>query len=370
MIMPVFKEYSESYNKDGYYVHAPIDGLSHPLPLQTPDITARIYHELGYSPNDHVPNELTWKLYDVGLHWTENTGADHLSQDELKSAIVGESGPDFTSEQAETILSIVESYSGKYESELEALVDELDTEGGSQQRSPNDEAEEDSSIIRVEELMSELEDGSGISNFQETVDRPLSDDEIQLVEEVATPDKIDTIDGVTFGVSDISTKGEYFERLAQCQNVVTSLDEFSAAGPLELWRVVPIPPSVGYSYETDIETLDNDLYEDLQHLVVSDHRWNDEIDEDLKITVSKAGVSVRFLIHDEHISEFAVITPDQEIGPLEREATEQAATEDLSADQLMHHGLGTVIEGASIVEDLLGDISSYRLCPVGPFYSA
>ncbi|WP_226040357.1 hypothetical protein [Natrinema sp. DC36] len=69
--MAVLKRYADSTPKDGYFVHAPFSDLPHPLPLQTPKITEEIYKELGYGHGDNVPNELTWKLYDVGLHWTE-----------------------------------------------------------------------------------------------------------------------------------------------------------------------------------------------------------------------------------------------------------------------------------------------------------
>jgi hypothetical protein len=365
--MPILKQYSDNYRKDGYYVHAPIEGLSHPLPLQTPDITVRIYNELGYRPGDHVPNELTWKLYDVDLHWTENSGVDSASEGELKAAILGESGPDFTDKQAKTIISIVESYSGEYENELEALVDKLEPDTTESRSQRDSDGNENTPTVSVETLIKEFKTNSGISHFQESIDRELSDDEIQIVEEAATPDKIDTIDGTTFGAEEVSSKEEYFHRLAQCDNVLTSLAEFSSASSLELWRVVPIPPSIGYSYDTD--TADDELYEKLQHLVVSDYRWNRDFDCDFIITVVKVGIGVRFRIRDEHISEFTVIS-EQDIGHLNRETIEQTTADEAEADQVMHHGLGTVIDAASLVGDLIGDIQSYRLCPVEPFSPA
>jgi len=64
--MPILKEYARSNDKDSYYVHAPISGQSHPLPLQMPAVTEEIYRELGYEPEApgpgggvDVPNELT-----------------------------------------------------------------------------------------------------------------------------------------------------------------------------------------------------------------------------------------------------------------------------------------------------------------------
>lgn len=124
--MPVLKKYSESYNKEGYYVHAPIDGASHPIPLQTPNVTAQIYRELGYGSGDQVPNELTWKLYSAGLHWTGSTGTQQRSADEIKDVISTGDSPNLANEQKESILSIIEAYTGQFETELYSLVDELD----------------------------------------------------------------------------------------------------------------------------------------------------------------------------------------------------------------------------------------------------
>ncbi|TKX41606.1 hypothetical protein EXE41_17790 [Halorubrum sp. SD690R] len=126
--MPVLKRYSESYDKGGYYVHAPIDGYSHPIPLQTPNVTAQIYRELGYESGDQVPNELTWKLYNIGLHWTENTGSQQQTTDEIRDAVSDWSSTDLTTEQKESILSIIGSYSGRFEDELYSLADELNTD--------------------------------------------------------------------------------------------------------------------------------------------------------------------------------------------------------------------------------------------------
>lgn len=49
---------------------------------------------------------------------------------------------------------------------------------------------------------------------------------------------------------------------------------------------------------------------------------------------------------------------------------EWAATDGITADQMMHHSLGTVIDATSLIEDLVEDIPSYHLCPVEPFASA
>jgi len=128
--MPVLKKYADSYEKDGYYVHAPIDDLDFPLPLQTPTITANIYRELGYGHLDNVPNELTWKMYDVGLHWTENTGPretpDDLSADDLV-----DDGPALTDTDVEEIDSLIDGYSGEHQERVKKLQDQLETDSDS-----------------------------------------------------------------------------------------------------------------------------------------------------------------------------------------------------------------------------------------------
>jgi hypothetical protein len=138
--MPVLKRYSESYDKEGYYVHAPIDGTSHPIPLQTPNVTAQIYRELGYESGDQVPNELTWKFYNVGLHCTENKGAPQHTADAIRDAISDGGSTNLTTEQKESILSIINSYSGRFEDELYSLADEFDIDS-----SPSEDGDTESS---------------------------------------------------------------------------------------------------------------------------------------------------------------------------------------------------------------------------------
>lgn len=120
--MPVLKEYSDSYNKEGYYVHTQIDDVPHPVTLQTPDVTVQIYRKLGYDVDDHVPNELTWKLYSADLHWTEKTGT---KPDSGKIKDIEQKGPSLIDEQIDAIVSIIESYNGKYEKELNSLAKEF-----------------------------------------------------------------------------------------------------------------------------------------------------------------------------------------------------------------------------------------------------
>ncbi|XGI84693.1 hypothetical protein ACEU6E_10695 (plasmid) [Halorutilales archaeon Cl-col2-1] len=134
--MPILKEYADSNEKNGYYVHAHISDRNHPLPLQTPKVTRKIYSELGYEPTKQgpnggvqVPHDLTWTLYNVGLHWTENSASQgdpsELDSDNLRKA----AQPDLTEEDIESILEFGEDYTGQYQSQVRDLLDEFSREG-------------------------------------------------------------------------------------------------------------------------------------------------------------------------------------------------------------------------------------------------
>jgi hypothetical protein len=136
--MPVLKEYADSNKeKDGYYVHAPVSGRSHPIPLQTPKVTEDIYRRIGYKPikkgrdgGVHVPKDLTWTLYDVGLHWTEKSGPQgdpsDLDPDDLRDA----AGPDLKEDDIERILEFTEDYRGQYQSRVQNLRDKFTDKSG------------------------------------------------------------------------------------------------------------------------------------------------------------------------------------------------------------------------------------------------
>lgn len=131
--MPVLKPYAEATPKNGYYVLAPISGRDHPIPLQTSNVTVEVYRRLGYDPDRNgtdgvsVPNELTWKLYDVGLHWTESSGqrstTDGLSGDHLQN-----DGPSLTRGEVEAVEELIHNYHRETKDKLEELVAQLKQE--------------------------------------------------------------------------------------------------------------------------------------------------------------------------------------------------------------------------------------------------
>jgi hypothetical protein len=125
--MAKLKRYSDSYDKTGYYVHAPISDADHPIPLQTPDITERIYDELGYSPGDRLPDKLVWSLNDVGLHWTENQEAAGNQDAGIPDLEDGES-PELTDEEVETVMRVLDQQSRSHEEEISELKELLNVE--------------------------------------------------------------------------------------------------------------------------------------------------------------------------------------------------------------------------------------------------
>lgn len=157
-LMPILKRYVESSEKDGCYVHAYIKSQSHPLPLQTPDVTEKIYSALGYEPsspgpNDgvSVPNELTWALYNVGLHWTESTGPRADPTDLNIDLLRESSGPTLRDEDINTISTFAETYRGPDQAKVAHLSKKLtgDSPRGesSERQNPDETASALESII-------------------------------------------------------------------------------------------------------------------------------------------------------------------------------------------------------------------------------
>lgn len=120
--MAVFKEYSKSYEKDGYYVHISIPAADHPIPLQTPDEIAGFYQSTGYTAGDQIPDQLVWALYELDLHWTGEGGISR-SED---AKPVGKATPELAPEDIERIQEYVDSYTGEYAEELEQLEKRLE----------------------------------------------------------------------------------------------------------------------------------------------------------------------------------------------------------------------------------------------------
>jgi hypothetical protein len=106
--MPVLHEYSQSYHKSGYYVKVNWSA-PHPYPLQTPPITENIYSKLGFEPGDKVPNALTSRLFNAGLHWTEGNGPGDPSEQTNLESIDNYDFPDIGQEELNQVLDVLKS---------------------------------------------------------------------------------------------------------------------------------------------------------------------------------------------------------------------------------------------------------------------
>ena len=178
--MPVFHKYSESYHKSGYYVKVNWSA-PHPYPLQTPGITEQIYLELGLNPGDQVPNELTSRLYNAGLHWTEGNGTgDPQKQTDLNS-IAETKLPSLSPEQIQRIHDILDRVEGSSSvtdadqeslQELRSELSKLNQEGKNQTKKAIPGKMPSKTISSVQDLSPAKLTDDQISEMRENSDFP------------------------------------------------------------------------------------------------------------------------------------------------------------------------------------------------------
>lgn len=173
--MPVLHEYSDSYHKSGYYVKVNWSA-PHPYPLQTPGITEQIYLELGFEPEDEVPNELTSRLFNAGLHWTEGNGTGDPQKQTDLDPISDTNLPSLNSDQLQRISEILDQV--EEDSRIESLdsdsLDDLRTElrklngDGGQKPGPMPEK----TVPAVQDLMGEKVGKESVSELRGLSDFP------------------------------------------------------------------------------------------------------------------------------------------------------------------------------------------------------
>lgn len=124
--MPVFHKYSSDYHKSGYYVNVNWSA-PHPYPLQTPAITEQIYREFGFEPGDNVPNELTSRLFNAGLHWTEGNGTGDPQQQTNLNPISDADFPELDLDQLNGVYELLDRVEGNIEGQTvdTGSIDEL-----------------------------------------------------------------------------------------------------------------------------------------------------------------------------------------------------------------------------------------------------
>lgn len=76
--MATLKERSQKTLRD-YYVTADVRGTS--VTLRCSSASEELYRKLGFSPGDELPERVTWKLYEMGLHGIEETRLDEEEVD-------------------------------------------------------------------------------------------------------------------------------------------------------------------------------------------------------------------------------------------------------------------------------------------------
>ncbi|WP_323677648.1 hypothetical protein [Halorubellus sp. PRR65] len=369
--MPVLKSYSDSYHKDGFYVHASVESLSHPLPLQTPSVTANLYKKLGYQAGDQVPGELTWKLYNAGLHWTENSGPTLGSAPAIESAIRGGDGPQFSNQEAEILFSLIDSYRGEFKQELQEFADTLQRDSSIKESGSGTSTPESTSLIRER-----LDNLSNVDSYHPSLeeyiaakDGEVSDIELQILAGASTPKQIDRMTGETFGGNGIGTTDEYYRKLRECSRVAESLYGLTVGSPLPVDYVVPVSPAIGYYFDLESVEDDSELYSGLTHLVVTDYRFTESTEKEFQITITQTGVGISASIVNNHIADFTAYLDHHDLGNLDQEAIQDIELGGVEPEQVMHHGLGTLVQFSKIAEDFFEGIPEYTLCGITPFAS-
>lgn len=352
--MPILKEYAESNDKDGYYVHAPISGRDHPLPLQTPVVTEKIYREIGYEPTEpghdggvHVPNELAWTLYNVGLHWTKSSGPQgdpsELDPDRLRD----ETGPELTDDDIDTILSFTEEYKGQYQSRVKDLREELGEESGGDSGASGGSG----GVITVEELLGQTSDEPP---FADDVEKKLESWEPQsVVDDDHEPDhKIGEL---------LSTpRSEYREALASVPNLENLLQIY-ADHPWEVSTVRAVGSSPGDTNGLKVSFNTDDI-PDINGWAASDYRYTED-ERDFKISVSIGSRDLRFEIVDNYISDFHIGIGQDSVGKFDLPPDDYWGYEvhNQNPNEIMHTLIVTISDLVPRLVDFFEEIPDYSM---------
>lgn len=126
--MPVLKRYADG---DGHYVQAAVSDRNRPITLQCSELTVELYRQAGYEPDIapaagiDVPGELTWTMYDVGLHWTKSE-IDSIATDGGTGNVPRDGNGSKLSESAvDQIEAFLAAYDGASRDDVEELLRRL-----------------------------------------------------------------------------------------------------------------------------------------------------------------------------------------------------------------------------------------------------
>lgn len=339
--MPVLKKYADSNDKSGYYVHAPVSGASYPIPLQTPEVTEEIYRELGYQPNTqgpdggmNVPNELTWILYNVGLHWTEKSGPQSKSSDLDPDQFRKKSGPELTDDDIKTILSHVDDHTGQYQSRIKRLQTEL-----------------------LEKSMTSVGGSSGSVKYQFT-------DEVEEKLDQWEPNNIvdddNNHDEGVFGYF-TTLRSKHLELLASVPNLKQRLQEYGDHS----WKVDYV---LGEKTNTDDDIsalkicFDTDSHSKLKKWTITDYRGAAG-EHDFEIFIGVDTRRFRFEISDDYISDFSTHVGHQPTKKFDLPPQDFWGYEIESQDpnEIMHVLISEFSHIVSILSEFFDKFPSYTL---------
>lgn len=361
--MPVLKEYADSNPKDGYYVHAHVSGLSHPLPLQTPEVTEKIYRELGYEPikpgddgGVNVPKHLTWTLFDVDLHWTENSGPQgdpsDLDFDDLREV----AGPDLTEDDIGTILDFTDDYRGQYHSRVEDLREEFsdDTGGSSKPESGG------GTVPSVEELLQEMSDET---SFDDKVEQQLEDWQPDgLKPNDYDPDEDDGLFSQYY-----TTHSEYREALDSVPDLKTRLQEYED----HPWKVQEVRASNRDSDEENNGlkiTFQVDESSELNGWSCRDYRGtNSAVDFGFSTGISSHR-KYTFEVEDNYISDFDMGITHQSVGKFDIPPEDfwGYEVENQDPNEMMHTLITDFNHLIPVIEEFFDGLPSYELESTNP----
>lgn len=360
--MPVLKKYAKSNEKDGYYVHAHVSGLSHPLPLQAPEVTEQIYRELGYKPRKpgddggvKVPKHLTWTLFEVGLHWTENSGPQgdptDLDFDDLRDV----AGPDLTKSDIETILDFTEDYRGQYQSRVKDLREEF-SEDSSGSTKPESEGGTPPSLKRIMEAFSTK------PSFDEEVEELLEEWEPSSIK----PDDYEPEDDGGLFAQFYTTRSEYREALSSVPDLKTRLQEYEN----HLWEVQSVKAVSGGSEEENKGLKVSFQTEGRSELNIWEVTGYQEVDESPNYKIS-TGISDRkyiFEITDNYISDFDMTVTHDSVGKFDIPPEDfwGYEVENQDPNEMMHTLISDFSHLIPIIEEFFDGLSSYDLESTGP----
>lgn len=125
--MPVFHEYADSNEKDGFYIRANVGG-STPVTLQVSAIATRIFKVLGYNDGDAVPPKLVWAMYDIDMLYTLTSVNLESATDNINaSKIIDELDLErkLNEDELGRVVSYLEAYSGPDEERIKELREQL-----------------------------------------------------------------------------------------------------------------------------------------------------------------------------------------------------------------------------------------------------